>query len=257
MKNYTLYLDESLTHSGNYQNKVFCMAGVIIKDDNYLIIDKKLNDLKNIIWSDLPNPQSIILHQVRVNDAEKGKINISKYPEYERFKANKNRKLLYEELGKIYDTKFMTIVGASIKENDLGSFFTIHNNPDKYLITLQLLIENYCHFLCKLNARGKILYESRNAIDNERMRDRFYHIKLMGSMYITKETMNERLMSIEFDLKDNNNSGLQIADFIPNSFARKHSKFNQYKYNIEKQLRIYRYDGGLNIRDRFGIKFMP
>ena len=48
-------------------------------------------------------------------------------------------------------------------------------------------------FLCTNNAMGNIVYEHRELIGNEKLRDKYYHMKLMGSMYMTKEAAEKRL----------------------------------------------------------------
>jgi hypothetical protein len=64
-------------------------------------------------------------------------------------------------------------------------------------------------------------------------------------------------MIFHFRQKTDNNVGLQIADFIPNSFARSFGKNRDYRFNINTSLNNYRYDGGLGKPDRFGIKVLP
>lgn len=259
MDNYTLYLDESTTHSGNYKDDVLCMAGIIIKDDDYSIIENDLNHLKRVLWSDVTNPNEIVLHQMQLNQATKHKNYKNKKiePSYERFKINSKCRQLYELLGGIFDKNSIYVIGATLDMQMLKTYFNYGNKPDPYLITLQLIMENYCHFLCNNSSRGKIIYESIDNIVNQRLQDRFFHVKLMGSMYISKETMEKHLMSMEFIRKEKNNAGLQLADFVPNYFARTYNNFKLHRFNIDKQLRLYRYDGNLNLRDRFGVKNMP
>ena len=85
----------------------------------------------------------------------------------------------------------------------------------------------------------------------------FNHVKAMGSMFISPFAMQNYLREIDFPPKSSNNPGLQIADFIPNPFARNALKKKQNKYSIYSQLRLLRYDGGLKRYDRFGMKIMP
>lgn len=259
MVDYTLYLDESTTHSGQFKDNVFCMAGIIIKDEDYKVLDAELNTLKSKIWNDVSNPSNIILHQMEITKAIKSKQDSSLVVDenYKRFKQNKNCRELYTQLGEIFEKKFITVIGASLDTELIKKYYNSGNKTDPYLITLQMILENFCHFLCNNNGRGKIVYESREPIPDEQMRNRYYTIKLMGSMYYSKEAMSKRLLSIDFVLKSANNSALQIADFVPNYFARKHNNFKSQKFNIDKQLRTYRYDGGLNLRDKFGVKKMP
>ena len=78
-KQYTLYIDESQT-SNNGGSPHFCMAGVIINDRDYSLVENQVNDLKRKIWSDNANPESIILHQKTILDASRGRLDIQKYP---------------------------------------------------------------------------------------------------------------------------------------------------------------------------------
>lgn len=254
MAKYTLYLDESTTHN-NFNNKVFCMAGVIIKDEDYSnIIIPEMNNLKRRIWHNVANPTDIVIHQKEVNEGIKRKATDSNFT---RFSQNRYCKMLYEGLNNLFSQNTMTIVGTCIVMDDLNLYFNNGIKTDQYLIALQLLMENYCHFLCSTNGVGKILYEARHEHENEKMRIRFYNIKLMGSMYVNSSIMITRLRSIDFPKKKDNNIGLQLADFVPNYFARKELGKDKKRYNIDNKLRICRYDGGLNLRDRFGVKVMP
>lgn len=251
---YTLYLDESTTHN-NHRNQVFCMAGVIIKDSEYSsIIVPEMKSLKKSIWYDVPSPENIIIHQKEVNDGQKCR---TQNPDFVRFRQNRYSRMLYGGLDTIFSRNSLTVIGTCIIIDDLNRFFVNSIKRDKYLIALQLLLENYCHFLSRNNGIGKIVYESRTETDNEKMRMRFYHIKLMGSMYIDAPVMLKRLTTIEFPSKKDNVEGLQIADFVPNYFARKQLNKPQKRINIDNQLRRCRYDGNLNLRDRFGVKIMP
>lgn len=104
---------------------------------------------------------------------------------------------------------------------------------------------------------GNIVYEYRELIGNEKLRDKYYHMKLMGSMYMTKEAAEKWLLGIDFADKSNNEVGLQVADFILNSFARDHVGISQSNPNIFGTLRYNLYDGNMGNRERFGIKYMP
>lgn len=270
-KQYTLYIDESQTHDKFEQRPHFCMAGAIINDKEYSAMADAVNHLKRTIWNDYSYPEKIILHQKSIIDASKGKLNISKFPEYERFKSKGFRKNFYSEFARIFDCRKITIVGSSIdveymekcydiiKPRINGESIQFRNQTNKYLITLQLLLENFCHFLVTHNGKGRIVYESISEIDNERICSKFYQIKLMGSMYITKEAMHNHLLGINFVRKDDNNIGLQVADFIPNAFAREHARFNQFDKDdtLIRKMKFYRYGGQQNNQDRYGIKFMP
>lgn len=263
-KKYTLYLDESETHrhdkiTNRNTDFYFCMAGVIVADDVYEILKGDVNQLKHNIWPELPDPEQIILHQMRLAEAEKGRLDSVKYPEYVKFCARKERKRFYKELKQIFAHNSLTVIGSSINLGNLKEYYGVQNKngQDQYLVAMQLLLENYCHFLCNNNAIGRIVYEHRELIGDERLRDRYYHMKLMGSMYMTKETAEKRLLGIDFVDKTSNEAGLQIADFVPNSFARDHAGMKQLEPNIFSTLKYHLYDGNMGFDDRFGVKYMP
>ena len=235
------------------------MAGVIVAEDDYAQLQSSVNQLKHNVWPELSNPESVILHQMRLIEAEKGRLNTSKYPEYSKFNRRSERIKFYDELKKVFVNNKLTIVGSSINEDNLKMYYWVagKNKQDQYLVAMQLLLENYCHFLCMNNAVGNIIYEHRELIGDEKLRDKYYHMKLMGSMYMTKEAAEKRLLGIDFIDKADNEAGLQIADFVPNSFARNHAGISQPNPNIFTTLRYNLYDGNVGKRDRFGIKYMP
>lgn len=263
-KQYTLYLDESQTHKWNPKAKHsfdyhFCMAGVIIADDDYDGLVNSVNALKQNVWPAFPNPTDIILHQMLILDAEKGRLDAIKHPEYAQFNKASVRKRFYNELKKVFATNAITIVGSSICEDDMKKYYVIpgRNEPDTAMVAMQLLLENYCHFLCINNGIGRIIYEHRELMADERLRDRYYHMKLMGSMYMSKAASEKRLLGIDFIKKEDNCAGLQIADFVPLGFARNHAGINQGKPNIFSTLKYHRYGGNHCLPERFGIKYMP
>jgi len=81
----------------------------------------------------------------------------------------------------------------------------------------------------------------------------------MGSMYITKQAMEEHLLGINFVKKEKNNAGLQVADFVPNAFAREHAGFGQLDADttLINKMKYFRYRGVDGNQDRYGVKYMP
>ena len=122
---------------------------------------------------------------------------------------------------------------------------------------MQILIENFCHFLQNNNAKGVIYYESINEAQDNLIRRRFNLIENMGTMYIKPKAIQNCITNIYFPIKADNFAGLQIADFVPNVYLRKITAKKLDKYNIYQQVRKSRYDGGLNKYDRYGIKILP
>lgn len=97
IKRYTLFLDESETHKHDPVTRSdsdyhFCMAGVIVAEDDYADLQNSVNQLKRNVWPEVGNPENVILHQMRLIEAEKGRLDTSKYPEYAKFNRRSERK---------------------------------------------------------------------------------------------------------------------------------------------------------------------
>ena len=104
-KRYTLFLDESETHKHDPMTHSdsdyhFCMAGVLVAEDDYAQLKNSVNQLKRNVWSELDNPECVVLHQMRLIEAEKGRLDVRKYPEYSKFNRRSERKKFYDELKK-------------------------------------------------------------------------------------------------------------------------------------------------------------
>ncbi|MCB2297040.1 DUF3800 domain-containing protein [Clostridium tagluense] len=257
---YTLYLDESETHDFG-KNKIFSIAGIVVKDSfhNSTLI-QELNNLKKIIWKECVEPEKIILHEKEIryvqNKYNKFKLDDVK-PEFKRFRNPNNSMKLYAGLEKIIRNKEVNILGTCIVNDELNKCFNSDILNDKTLIAMQVIMENYCHFLINNNGIGKISYESVGYVPNKIMSLRFHHIKAMGTMYIEPYAMQSLITSIDFPLKSENIAGLQIADFIPNDIARNVSGKNVHIFSLKKEITNSMYDGGLKRKDKYGVKVIP
>ena len=71
--------------------------------------------------------------------------------------------------------------------------------------------------------------------------------------------MQNHLLGIEFLKKEDNDAGLQIADFVPYAFAREHARFGQMDNDtvLINKMKYYRYGRFVNEQDRYGVKYMP
>lgn len=262
---YHLYLDESETHDmdsvGKWVNQIFCIGGIVVKEDihnNFVI--PKISSLKNQIWSDKPNYNDLIFHEKDIKFAQNNK---NKYrlnevnEEYRRFRARRYNKMLYSGIEDLLSNPDIFVMAGCIIDNELKKHYHKDISTDKYLIALQILIENYCHFLKSKNAVGLIFYESIGDAQNNFIRRRFNLIENMGTMYVNPKAVQNLISNIYFPLKGDNIAGLQVADFIPNIVTRKVANKNLGEFNIYQTIRTSRYDGGLGKYDRFGIKIMP
>lgn len=256
---YTLYLDESTTHKKGL-NQAFSIGGFIIKDDDIDKLHNDLNIIKTKIWGDLINCEQIILHEKELKDAIEHRIPKSKLSlEYKRFRGNNKKvEFLYKNMSElIKKSPIYTIGCVVIKDNYHNSFPRLISNEIS-LVCMQIILENYTHFLYQHNATGKIIYESRESEDKV-MLMRFYQVATIGTMYVKPESIQQRVTNLSFISKKENVAGLQVADFIPSQIARKASGKYIKSISLDLTNNIYNkaYSGYNKNKSRYGIKVVP
>ncbi|WP_288681669.1 DUF3800 domain-containing protein [uncultured Eubacterium sp.] len=260
MDEYVLFLDESYTYEQNGKNSAFAVGGFIIKTSNINSVNNKIDVLKREIWSDLPNPTSIILHELDLKNALKKHLDINKLKtEYVRFRNNKKlANKVYARMSKIVKDSDIYTIGCVVKNEDYYTNFPKGIGNEISLVCMQIILENYTHFLFKNNAVGKIVYESRDSMDKT-MLMRFYQVSSIGTMYVKPEAIQQKITQFSFVHKSDNSQCLQLADFMVNQMARKKSGKKVYKNvsNLTKSILFKSYDGTNGNNERFGIKTIP
>ena len=253
MGNYILYLDESETQNSDVK-KYFCFAGVAVQSefhDNELT--EQLSKSKKRIWSQDDDYNEHILHELEINEAhDKHFSGIETYNKM--FCIEKNYKKVYQEMAYILSKKQITTMGVSMCVDTINDFYNEDIVNNKFTICMQLIIENFCHFLITNNAKGSICYEELQTKQNGSIMKKFNQIYNTGTMFYPPAIIQKYITKLEFKNKKDNITGLQIADFIPNDLARMHAgmvpKFKKTHDIIKKSL----YDGKLSRKDRFGCK---
>lgn len=260
MDEYVLYLDESYTYTSNGKQPAFAIGGFIIKNTDIGIVNNSIDTLKNFFWSELSNPTDIILHEMDFKDAINNRIPKKKIKkEYVKFRHNKNLTTkLYMEISKIVKKAPINTIGCVVKNDDYYINFPKGIGNEISLVCMQIILENYTHFLFKNNAIGKIVYESRDAMDKT-MLMRFYQVSSIGTMYVKPEAIQQKITQFCFVHKSENLQFLQLADFMVNQMARKKSgkKIYSSANNLTNNILSKSYDGTNGNNERFGIKTIP
>ena len=269
MDEYTLYLDES--HTGDYNEEtkrkdhpVVVIGGIITKKEYHdTILSSKIDKLKCDIWNKDnrdKNYSEKVLHELEMSRAITRKIKRLNYDYNKIFKNQKIYDYVYDNMSDILKTSELTILGACIREDELKNMNSLQALNDELSICMNVIIENYYHFLCDVNGIGSICYESMPPNQNKKIQKRYNYIINTGTMFYPAKEIKSRITSLEFKSKKDNIVGLQIADFIPNSMGRHElhkiykSKERNVPYSIiESKL----YDGAVNRSDRFGLKIIP
>lgn len=246
MERYSLFLDE--IHPGGHFD-YFCLAGLIINTGVYSTsVIPQMEEIKKEIFS---GNTSVIIHENEIQDRK------SNTP----FAVFQNKAKMEEfwkdSQGVLLDNDIKGIGVAIHQENLIAMYPGVR---DKYFLALQLIVENYLHFLESVDGFGDIFVESTNPYPNQtddQLTSHFHYLKANGTLFYDRRSLQRRLGPISFPLKADNIIGLQLADLIPNSLNRKLSNKKQRTFGLIDTFENISYDGCCSQKDRFGIKLIP
>ncbi|WP_310602397.1 DUF3800 domain-containing protein [Anaerosporobacter sp.] len=238
MKNYYLFLDESKPNS-NFSN--FTLGGIVIEKNIYeSILKSHVNNMKiNCFGND-----DFILHEIDIR-SKKGEFSKITKDIQENF---------FGEMKEIFEKNYFEVLAVTINIDELENLYDANSRNDIYYIALQLLLENFAHFLKSNNGIGSIYLESTDQSNDSKLQNLYYSLLATGTLFLKKEFLQERLKTINFSIKSDNIIGLQIADFIPNAIARNALKKKEKPYSLLKNIQAILYDGKIGKADRFGCK---
>lgn len=261
MAEYTLYLDESETANVNKitnirENETFVIAGLICKNDYHdTILNDRVNAIKNRIWNRNNNDDKYcdkILHELEMSRAIKHQFKDLKC-EYNKIFKNKHiYNFTYDMVADIISSEEIIIMAVCIDNDNLNKQYDMSKLNDRFQIAMNMIIENYYHFLNNVEGTGIICYESLPENQNEQIRKRYQGIKYYGTMFYPAKAINKRIKGLEFKNKKDNIVGLQLADFLPNAIGR-HILNKTYSNKKERNIPFYvidtrLYDGFVGIR---------
>lgn len=240
MANYFLFLDEL---KANKEYEHFCIGGCFIEEQYYRsTIVKQVNILKNDIFGNT----SIILHETDLR-AHKG--------QFKKLKDEEKEKQFWQKLGDIYKNYNIHTLCAGVHKENLKKYYPSKTEKDSfYYIALQIILENFVHFLIEAKAVGCVYYESRDMQSDFELYEHYNMIKENGTLFLSSELMKKHLRCISFPLKLDNNIGLQLADFVPNPVARSFQNEQQREFNVFTEIKDKSYNGNIDRNDRFGLK---
>jgi len=241
VREYYLFLDESKPNS-NFEN--FTLGGIILEKDIYeKEIIPKVNNIKKSCFG----KDTIILHEIDIRRKDGEYKGISKQQQID----------FFDELKELFTSSdLFKIIAVSINISDLNILYRPEDRNDIYYIALQLLMENFTHFLTVNEGIGSIYLETTDICNNAKLQNLFHMLKATGTLFFTKESLQNKLSTINFAIKSENNIGLQLADFIPNPLAREALSMKQKPFSILPEIKLNLYDGGLAMPYRFGFKII-
>lgn len=244
MDRYYLFLDESKPNGNNIEH--LCLAGIIVKKEVY---ENEIINNVNTLKNDIFGTTNVVLHEVDVRKAKDDKFRL--------FRIKENREKLWTTLRNIFVTNDFKFIGASINYKKINSIYKDSYVNDAYFIVMQIVLENFVHFLENNNGIGSIYIESRNPTDDTNIRNHYHKIIANGTLFFNKNLFQNKLTNINFLIKADNNIGLQLADFVPGALNRYCNGLNPKTPSLTDIILDNLYDGQVNLKDRFGFKQMP
>lgn len=282
MEKYTLFLDES----SNKEKGILLVAGFAIPNNQIELFSSSIIEIKKLIWTeDFIKNNATILHCTELKTIYNNRRNPELYkyiarPEYKIFK-----KMDYTQIKEIYDKIYIklceiikifdiTIFGCKVDEKKFQYLFDTSNKilDDSYNMAIQVIVENFSHFLNYRNGVGYIIYESRNNEENAhrnspdiRMYENFCKIKSLskGIPYVNQNLITNRIRYFDIIRKVRENPGLEFADFVvlnlfKSFFIGDSNDKTEFMKKIEKKI----YNGGYSenvkmLKNFYGIRCIP
>jgi hypothetical protein len=239
MAEYTLFLDES-DIKGNL--KCFCLCGCIIEKGHYHKIEQDMQQLKCTIFG---NDLRDAMHEFDVKRKQK-------YP-YTKLQDQAVNMRFWSGLRKIMMDNEFHIIGAAINKEKYKELYPKSgqiNNP--YYVVLQMVLENYVHFLGNRDSTGDIIAENRS--DCSKLMSHFYSIMANGTLYINRKLIQKSICGFQFCSKKDNVYGLQLSDFLANPINRFCSELEPNENDLLDIIIDRLYDGGCGLKNRFGLR---
>lgn len=225
---FCLYLDEQDVDA---KNPYFCLAGIIMSREEYeKNLIPSLNALKKKYFSDT----DIVFHYTDMKN-NRG--------DFERLQDGEVREPFWNDFNNMIKNITFVTMGTYIDAKKYNNIFGRSGNK-RYELAFRRLINNYILFLKKEKGIGNIVFESRTWDENKALQDVFQNIINYGTDMFCPEECKKYLSTIGFITKKDNCAGLQIADFVPNSFVRHiNSQRNFHNVGVYFVNRIYNISG--------------
>lgn len=208
-----MFLDESgdlSLEKIDPQYPVFCLAGVIIDEDEYRkTVSPDLDRIKLKYWK----TTNVIFHSRSIRKCE---------PLFNNLLDKSVRYPFYEDLNAFFNKSKLKIIASVILKQKLKNQYSDPSNP--YEISMMFLMERFLYFLEETNDQGYITVESRDSRSNKNLFEEYSNILANGSgdkYFIESSRFQARIKKIEFVTKKQNENGHQLADLVAYPIATK------------------------------------
>ncbi|MCB6414979.1 DUF3800 domain-containing protein [Faecalimonas umbilicata] len=240
MKEYYLFLDES---KNTPPSVYFALGGCAIEKSVY---EEKICPSIRKIKKDIFADENIILHE--------SELRIAKKDIYKVMRQKDKRESFWSSLGALFVENDITVFTAVINPDDYKTKYNSRFLNDEYFVCLEVIVENFVHFLEKHNAIGVIYLESQNPKADNRLTNYFQQLVKRGTRCMNNHAVRTQIATFNFYQKSDLNIGLQIADFVPNTMKKYAYGIKNKKPSIENEIAKCLYDGQVGEVDIFGLK---
>ncbi|MDQ7063802.1 MAG: DUF3800 domain-containing protein [candidate division KSB1 bacterium] len=207
---YRIYIDEvgnpDLESSDNPNHRFLSLSGVVF-ELSYVknIVHPQLEALKTKYFNSHPD-DPVILHRKELLNAR---------PPFECLKDANIRHQFDKELLNLLEQWTYVVISVCLDKKRHKETYTVWRY-DPYHYCLAILLERYVFFLEQSMAKGDVMAESRGGKEDTRLKRAFRRLWESGTDFIAPERFQRVLTSRELKVKQkqNNISGLQIADLI-------------------------------------------
>lgn len=240
MKEYLLFLDESKNTPPSVH---FALGGFAIEKILYQKkVCTKIREIKKAVFGD----EDVILHETELRMARKDI--------YKVMRKSEKRELFWQEMAGLFDGNDIVVFNAVINPAELKNTYNSKFLNDEYFVCLEVILENFAHFLEKENAIGTVYLESQNPKADNKLSNYFYQLVKRGTRHLSNHALRKQIVGINFYQKTDLNIGLQIADFIPNTLKKYANGIPNKQPSIETNIVNCLYDGKVGRQDIFGLK---
>lgn len=202
-----MFLDESGDHSLvkiDDQFPVFCLAGCIFDEQEYIQNSKAKIDAFKIRYFNTPD---VILHSRDIRKCN---------PPFNILLNPNTKQTFYTDLDNLMSTLPYTVLASVVLKKQLKDQY--HDPANPYMLSLEFLMERFFYFLKEHNDVGYISVESRDPKSNTDLLTAFTENINNGSwgntMHVAAEQYQEKIKSMIFVTKKQNENGHQIADLV-------------------------------------------
>jgi hypothetical protein len=250
---YLLFLDECGSHAldaKDHRFPVFCLCGVIIEATQYPAIDRGWKDWKGRVLG----KRDASIHEPSVR-TRSGRF-------YDADPVRAQAKIA--SLDRRLQSLPFTCIAAAIDKRRFTEMYPSGEVDDflptsAYLMCVDFIMERLTHFLCHAGngAQGSVRAESRGLREDAEVHHEYLRLHLEGTQFCSGSQFRGYLRPfIQFERKDGNSTGLQVADLMARPLADKildpGGSPERWEVVASKL-----YDGAQGRRSSYGFKIFP